>query len=98
MKYKFNSTIDIKNNTSFRKKEKINYSSNNVIDGENTFYSRMKIINKNKNFGRFKDKNKISNGYQDVISKNIEKNKQNLNNPEEYFSGFFNNILSKKKS
>jgi len=34
---------------------------------------------------------------EEQISKNIEKNKQNLNNPEEYFCGFFNNILLQKK-
>ena len=97
MRYKFNSTIDDRDNTPFRKKEKIYYSSKSVSDGEKTSYSKMKIINRTKNYGKFRDKNKRSNGYQDIISKNIEKNKQNLNNPEEYFSGFFNNILSKKK-
>jgi hypothetical protein len=35
---------------------------------------------------------------EEQISKNIEKNKQNLNNPEEYFCGFFNDILQKKKT
>ena len=31
--------------------------------------------------------------YNRLISKNIEKNQQNLNNPEEYFEGFFNDII-----
>ena len=35
---------------------------------------------------------------EEQISENIEKNKQNLNNPEEYFCGFFNDILQKKKT
>ena len=35
---------------------------------------------------------------EEQISKNIENNKQNLNNPEEYFCGFFNDILQKKKT
>ena len=35
---------------------------------------------------------------EEQISKNIEKNKQNLNNPEEYFCGFFNDILQRKKT
>jgi hypothetical protein len=35
---------------------------------------------------------------EEQITKNIEKNKQNLNNPEEYFCGFFNDILQKKKT
>ena len=97
--HKFNSTIEDKENTSFKRKEKEkrHFSSNNVSDGENTFYSRMKIINRSKITGKLRDKNKKLNNYQDIISKNIEENKQNLNNPEEYFSGFFNNILSKKK-
>ena len=34
--------------------------------------------------------------YNQLISKNIEKNQQNLNNPEEYFEGFFNNIIFNK--
>ena len=33
--------------------------------------------------------------YEKLISKNIEKNQQNLNNPEEYFEGFFNDIIFK---
>ena len=32
----------------------------------------------------------------DTIS-NIEKNQQNLNNPEEYFEGFFNDIIFKRQ-
>ena len=32
-----------------------------------------------------------------LISKNIEENQQNLNNPEEYFQGFFKDIISKNK-
>jgi hypothetical protein len=35
---------------------------------------------------------------EEQISKNIEKNKQNLNNPEEYFCGFFNDILQRRKT
>ena len=35
--------------------------------------------------------------YDKLISKNIEKNQQNLNYPEEYFEGFFNDIIFKKK-
>ena len=34
----------------------------------------------------------------DQVTKNIQNNKQNLNNPEEYFSGFFSNILQRKKT
>ena len=35
--------------------------------------------------------------YNKLISKNIEKNQQNLNNPEEYFEGFFNDIIFKRQ-
>ena len=98
--HQFNSLIEDKDNITFKRKEKEKtfLSSNNLSDGENTFYSRMKIINKTKIPGKLRDKSKKLNNYEDIISKNIEENKQNLNNPEEYFSGFFNNILSKKKS
>ena len=33
--------------------------------------------------------NSIKVNYDQLISKNIEKNQKNLNNPEEYFEGFF---------
>ena len=97
--HKFNSTIEDRDNITFKRKEKerTHFSAKNISDGENTFYSRMKIVNRTKIPGKFKDKNKKLNNYEDIISKNIEENKQNLNNPEEYFSGFFNNLLSKKK-
>ena len=39
----------------------------------------------------------IKMNYNKLISKNIEKNQLNLNNPEEYFEGFFNNIIFNKK-
>jgi len=35
--------------------------------------------------------------YNKIISKNIEKNQQNLNNPEVYFEGFFNDIIFKRQ-
>ena len=37
----------------------------------------------------------IKSNYEKLISKNIEKNQKNLNNPEEYFEGFFNDIIFK---
>ena len=73
-------------------------SSKNIKDEENNFYTRIKMVKQTKKPIRSKEKNKKFNNYEEQISKNIEKNKQNLNNPEEYFSGFFNNILSKKQS
>ena len=52
-------------------------------------------------FESISDKEKIKNSrlnYNKLISKNIEKNQKNLNNPEEYFKGFFNDIISHSKS
>ena len=93
--------------------ESINYKKRtsrrpNLIlndEEEMSFYTKMKTIRnmKNKN-NSFADNNKsfiakpneIS--LMDRISQNIQKNKQNLNNPEEYFSGFFTNLLQRKKT
>ena len=47
---------------------------------------------------KFKDKFKKLNNYEEQISKNIENNQQKLNNPEEYYSGFFSQILTKNQS
>ena len=70
-------------------------SSINDIE-EINFYTQIKMKTKNssKNFEKFR---KINNNYEDKISKNIEKNKQNLNNPKEYFSVLFNKILNRKQ-
>ena len=43
-----------------------------------------------------KDSKCIKMNYNKLISKNIEKNQLNLNNPEEYFEGFFNDIIFNK--
>ncbi len=69
---------------------------------QNTFYKRMKsskkdainaiitpVIQKKKNA-----KNLIL----DEISLNMLQNKQNLNNPEEFYSGFFANIIEKQSA
>ena len=34
--------------------------------------------------------------YNKLISKNIETNQKNLNNPAEYFARFFNNIINNR--
>ena len=71
-------------------------------DEEMSFYTKMKTIrNCKKNDVIYNNSfvakpNKFILLYQ--ISKNIHNNKQNLNNPEEYFSGFFSNILQRKKT
>ena len=73
---------------------------------EKTFFNkinRMKTLKKRKDNNpqipeeksdREYNSNKMN--YDKLISKNIEKNQQNLNNPEEYFQGFFNDIILKK--
>ena len=78
----------------------------NDDDKEMSFYSRVQTFRK---AGKIKDNEKDKDkdpsqisrkkiNLKEQISQNIEKNKQNLNNPEEYFSGFFNDILLKKKT
>ena len=99
---KIDSTIEKKDVTSFHQKEnKRNRSQVDIInlnDEEKTFYTRIQNFKEGKKLNKRKEKNKEkeSYNYEEQILKNIEKNKQNLNNPEEYFSGFFSNILSKK--
>ena len=67
---------------------------------DNTFYNKIRRIktmkkreiNKQDEYANIGKKDtKMS--YNRLISKNIEKNQKNLNNPEEYFEGFFNNII-----
>ena len=67
---------------------------------EMSFYTKMKTIRKNNN--NFSINSLISKpkkfDLMEQITHNIQKNKQNLNNPEEYFSGFFSNILQRRKT
>ena len=82
-----------------KKDKKRNNNKNNYLNSEEgTFYAKIQILNGEKKPIKHRDKSKEKGDYdyEDEISKNIEKNKQNLNNPEEYFSGFFNKILSTK--
>ena len=76
------------------KKVIFNFDSNNDEDINFCAKIKMKTRKSFKNFDRIK---KLNN-FEDKISKNIEKNKQNLNNPSEYFSVLFNKILNKKKN
>ena len=76
-----------------------------VNEKDNTFYNkihRKKTMRKKHigSQGEFSDggtKN-VKMNYNQIISNNIQKNQQNLNNPEEYFEGFFNNIIFNNKS
>ena len=93
-----NSVIKRQNTQMQKKKGKRNKSSSDIGEAEGTFYAKFQEINSGKKTIRHKDKNKEKDkdNYEEQISKNIENNKQNLNNPEEYYSGFFNKLLSKK--
>ena len=93
----FNTSLP--NHLPFNKKEKKRtISSNNIIESERTFYMKYKDIKPIKKTSiKFKDKFKKLSNYEEQISKNIENNKQKLNNPEEYYSGFFSQILNKSQ-
>ena len=80
----------IKKHQSNKEKDKTFY---NKINKFKTTRKRKENINEEK-----PDKEQKNNemNYDKLISKNIEKNQQNLNNPEEYFEGFFNDIILKK--
>jgi len=96
-----NRKIYLQQDDSFLFKKKTSKRTMKINDDEEmSFYTRMKTIRNNKN-------NINNNSYiakpqklnlMDQITQNIQKNKQNLNNPEEYFSGFFSNILQRKKT
>ena len=96
-KNKFDKNINIfhnsGNDTPNNKKEK-SLSSLSDNDDEDNFYTMIKM--KTKRSCKNLKKKKKENNYEDKISKNIEINKQNLNNPKEYFSVLFNQILTKK--
>ena len=99
-----NSTISItkKRHHSIKKRQVRKHES--TKDRDKTFYNkinRMKTIKKRKeNIVEEKHEKEQKNtkmNYGKLISQNIEKNQQNLNNPEEYFEGFFNDIIFNKK-
>ena len=93
-------SLNFKKSISIKKRPKnnsvIKYDDNN----EKTFYSkirRIKTMHKKK-LASIQDDKEIKNeniNYEKLISKNIENNKKNLNNPEMYFEGFFNDIIFK---
>ena len=99
---KFFSLIDEdkkRNNT--KKKVKKHGSSEN----EKTFYNKIKtkktMQKRKENNPSPEEKSDMEHtsnkmDYDILISKNIQKNQQNLNNPEEYFEGFFNDIIFQK--
>ena len=99
------SNISQDENFSYKKKIKKSILSNTISEGEDdkeknffkrgkTFRKNIKIKDKDKELSQIERKLNL----EERISHNIEKNKQNLNNPEEYFSGFFKNILQRKNT
>ena len=98
------SVIQDDNNFYFKKKTTSKRTAIKLNDDEEmSFYARMKTI-RNKN-NKNEDNTSISFisnpkkfSLMDQISQNIQNNKQNLNNPEEYYNGFFSNILQRRKT
>ena len=97
---KFHSTIhSARKRYSFKKK-----TTKRQESIEKTFYNkinRMKTMRKRNAIDFFgckseNEENNVKVNYEQLISKNIENNQQNLNNPVEYFEEFFNDILFKK--
>ena len=91
----------LKKRTSKRGNLNLNLKLND--DEEMSFYTKMKTIRNMKNTTISNDRKSFISkpkeySLMDQISQNIQNNKQNLNNPEEYFSGFFTNLLQTKKT
>ena len=79
-----------------RRRSSLGYDEKNFYNKINrmkTVKKRMGIITEENDEQKPSDK-KLN--YDKIISKNIENNQQNLNNPELYFEGFFNDIIFKK--
>ena len=96
---RFFSVINKKRN-SIKKRQGRRHELNR--EKEKTFYNqivRNKSLKKKRTIEDKPEKEQKNNkmNYGKLISENIEKNQQNLNNPEEYFHGFFKNIISKRK-
>ena len=99
---KFNYVIIFNKKRNSSKKKLVRRRSS-VDYNESTFYNkinRIKTMKKGLGINSEENNEKKSDGikinYNKIISKNIEKNQQNLNNPEIYFEGFFNDIIFKK--
>ena len=93
----FFTNINGKKRKSLKNKIRKHISTN---EKDNTFYGKINRIKTMKK-RNVSSQDEYSDGvtkvtkmnYNQLISQNIEKNQQNLNNPEEYFLGFFNNII-----
>ena len=97
VKHKFNHILHESDNDTpkYSRESKLRSSINEPE--EDNFYTMVKMNNRTKRSCKNIEKSRKTNNYEDKISKNIEINKQNLNNPKEYFSGLFNKILTKKQ-
>ena len=89
-----------KKRNSIKKRQGRRHESNR--EKEKTFYNQLvrnRSLKKKRTIEDKPEKEQKNNkmNYGKLISENIEKNQQNLNNPEEYFQGFFKNIISKRK-
>ena len=79
-----------------------------AMESDKIFYNKINGIKriksmqkKNWNIKYEKNEKEIKNekmNYNKLISKNIEKNQKNLNNPSEYYARFFNNIIFSKNN
>ena len=67
-------------------RERINEIDNSIVNN-----NKKKILQRKSNAFKNDKKPNLLN----VISQNIEKNKMNLNNPDEFYSEYFSNILNK---
>jgi hypothetical protein len=88
--YKFMTKI---NNTIEEKESNTNKEKNLFLSNiSNINLSDKNIFNKHTNNKKLKKNKEI-----EVISNNIKRNTQNLNNPQEFYTGLFNNIIEKQK-
>ena len=105
---KFFSVINKNNSIKKRNsiKKKPTKSRDSVTENDDkTFYSKINKMRtmKKRNVNNYPIEEKIETepnnkkmNYDILISKNIENNQENLNNPQKYFEGFFNDIIFKK--
>ena len=77
-----------------------------AMEIDKTFYNRINRINRTRSTHKKNLNEKVEKmdktpkntkmNYNKLISKNIETNQKNLNNPAEYFARFFNNIINNR--
>ena len=101
-----NKNNNIKKRNSIKKKPTKNRDSITQND-DKTFYSKINKIRtmkkRNASNSPIEEKtetepNNKKLNYDILISKNIENNQENLNNPQKYFEGFFNDIIFKRNN